>query len=292
MILSAFDGLREGEALVLVSDHEPRPLRAEFEELRPGRYLWSARYLGSELWEVELRRLGEPAQGENSVEAVLRRAPAFAAGSVRTRAALAAVAVVKRLARGDTAFRQGVRWPYVGLVCEGTLAIIANGPGGRQHLLFEILPLETFGEAAALDGGATLGDATVISAQARIALVPTADLGGALSLDPALARAFCTVCAQRTRLLAERLTAQVSRPTIARIAAAILPYAPPDRGLAHALPPLPEMTQVQLAAAAGTVKEVASRVLAELEETGAIELIRGRVARTDRARLTQFIAAP
>jgi uncharacterized protein (DUF2249 family)/CRP-like cAMP-binding protein len=290
MILSAFDGLREGEALLIINDHEPRPLRSEFEELRPGRYLWSTRNLGNELWEVELQRLGAPAQGENTIEAVLRRAAAFAAGSVRTRAALAAAAVEKRLAHGDSVFRQGSRWPYVGLVCEGTLAIIASGPGGRQNLLFEILPLEMFGEVQALDGGSTLGDATVISAQARIALIPVADLSDALALDAALARAFCTVCAQRARLLAERLTARVSLPTIARIAAAILPYAPPDRGLAHALPPLPTITQVQLAAAAGTVKEVASRVLAELEEAGAIELVRGRVARVDRERLTQFIA--
>ncbi len=274
---------------MLLNDHEPRPLHAQFEELRQGRYGWDARNLGDERWEVEVSRLADTPHGCGPLAAVLRRTAAFASSAARTREALAAASFVKQYERGDAVFRQGVRWPYVGIVCEGTLAMIASGANGRQHLLFEILPLETFGEAAALDGGSTLGDATVISGHALVALVPSAQLLAALASDAGLARAFCTVNAQRTRLLAERLTAQVSRPTIARVAAAILPYAPPDRGLSPALPPLRTMTQSQLATAAGTVKEVASRVLAELAEAGAIELVRGRLARVDRERLSSFV---
>ena len=52
------------------------------------------------------------------------------------------------------------------------------------------------------------------------------------------------------------------------------------------------MTQSQLAAAAGTVKEAASRVLAELAEAGAIELVRGRGAHVDRESLTSFVILP
>src|SRR6185312_3015328 len=40
MIFAAFDNLRDGEVLLLVNDHEPRPLRLQFADLRPGRFSW------------------------------------------------------------------------------------------------------------------------------------------------------------------------------------------------------------------------------------------------------------
>jgi DNA-binding GntR family transcriptional regulator len=45
------------------------------------------------------------------------------------------------------------------------------------------------------------------------------------------------------------------------------------------------MTQAQLAATAGTAKEVAARALAELEAAGAIKRAKGRIALADRQRL-------
>jgi hypothetical protein len=79
----------------------------------------------------------------------------------------------------------------------------------------------------------------------------------------------------------------VSQPIIARVANALLPYAAPEQGLHPALPPLPNMTQSQVAASAGTVKEVAARAIAELERLQALRRERGHIRYLDRTKLLQ-----
>jgi DeoR/GlpR family transcriptional regulator of sugar metabolism len=44
----------------------------------------------------------------------------------------------------------------------------------------------------------------------------------------------------------------------------------------------------QLAAATGTVKEVVARAVAELERSGAVQRVRGRIALIDREKLAAF----
>jgi uncharacterized protein (DUF2249 family)/CRP-like cAMP-binding protein len=291
-IFAAFDGLQPEDTLRLVNDHEPRPLRLQFEELRPGRFTWSARNLGNDRWEVEIRRIAaEPADGASATEtiaAVLRRSALFGAMDSAERLRLAAQSSLRRFDHGAAITAQGEDWPHIGIVCEGTVAVIGGSAEGRELLLYEVLPLESFGEVSAVDDGATLGTATVVSRVAVVAFLPRPAFRRALERDEHLARSVALLCAQRFRLLAERLTAHVSQPTLARIAAAILPYAPPERGLAPSLPPLDLMSLTDLAIAAGTVREVAGRALIALEQAKAIERSRGRIVRVDRERLSAF----
>lgn len=56
-VLSVFDSLAPGERLVVVNDHLPNGLRKHFEELRAGRYGWTALEAGPEVFRVEIVRL-------------------------------------------------------------------------------------------------------------------------------------------------------------------------------------------------------------------------------------------
>ena len=76
-------------------------------------------------------------------------------------------------------------------------------------------------------------------------------------------------------MLSSHLSTHVAYPAIARVAAAILPYAAPDEGLVTPLEALQRITQSQLAVIAGTAKEVAGRAVAELEAAGALERTQG-----------------
>jgi len=55
-IFNTFDALEPGGAFVLVNDHDPRPLRYQFEATRPDAFEW--RYLeeGPQVWKVEIKR--------------------------------------------------------------------------------------------------------------------------------------------------------------------------------------------------------------------------------------------
>ena len=192
--------------------------------------------------------------------------------------------------RGAVIMRQGEPWRFIGIVCEGTLSIISGSAEGRDHLLYDVLPLEAFGELAALDDGVAFARATVISRTALVALMPRSTFLKAFATDATLAKAIARIAAQRLRALAERSTAQVSQSTLSRVAAAILPYARPERGLRNALPPLDVLGLADLALAAGTVREVAGRALKKLEKAHAIERARGHVVRVDRERIYMFIS--
>jgi DNA-binding GntR family transcriptional regulator len=50
------------------------------------------------------------------------------------------------------------------------------------------------------------------------------------------------------------------------------------------------MTQIELAAAAGTVKEVVNRALAELEDSGAILRDGGHIVKLDRDKLVSEVS--
>ena len=69
-IFRTFEGLPVGEAMLLVNDHDPKPLYYQFAAERTGQFDW--RYLenGPDVWKVEIRRTGAPAAAERLAEAL------------------------------------------------------------------------------------------------------------------------------------------------------------------------------------------------------------------------------
>ena len=62
LIFGRFDALAPGEALELLNDHEPAPLRAQFERSRYGQFSWQTLQAGPEIWQVRIERIaaGQP----------------------------------------------------------------------------------------------------------------------------------------------------------------------------------------------------------------------------------------
>ena len=54
LIFSTFDALNHGEHMVLVNDHDPMPLKYQFEFERPGQYHWKPVLEGPEEWRIEI----------------------------------------------------------------------------------------------------------------------------------------------------------------------------------------------------------------------------------------------
>lgn len=57
LIFSSFDALQVGESIELVNDHDPRPLRFQFEDRTPGQFEWSYIDSGPALWRVQIARV-------------------------------------------------------------------------------------------------------------------------------------------------------------------------------------------------------------------------------------------
>jgi uncharacterized protein (DUF2249 family) len=53
-IFEAFERLEAGEAFVLVTDHDPKPLYYQFSFERAGTFTWKYLEEGPEVWRVEI----------------------------------------------------------------------------------------------------------------------------------------------------------------------------------------------------------------------------------------------
>ncbi|MFJ2022074.1 DUF2249 domain-containing protein [Streptomyces nodosus] len=60
-IFTRFARLAGGESFVLVNNHDPKPLRREFEATQPGRFAWEYLESGPEQWQIRITRVDDNA---------------------------------------------------------------------------------------------------------------------------------------------------------------------------------------------------------------------------------------
>lgn len=58
LVFAKFDSLVLGDQIVLVNDHDPKPLHMQFDQLRPGEAEWSYIERGPELFRIRIVRTG------------------------------------------------------------------------------------------------------------------------------------------------------------------------------------------------------------------------------------------
>jgi CRP-like cAMP-binding protein len=284
----AFAVLQDDDTLHLIYDYEPRPLRRRFEKTFSHRFVWTQRRLARERWEISLRKLAAPGDARSTTH-FMHRCPIFSSSSESTRRLLASVAEPRTVRRKTTIAEQESDWPYLGIVRKGRVFAIVGTPFGRDQILFEALETEVFGNIVLFDGGSTIARFATLSEPADLLLFPRAEVLQAAEVDSRFALALAAAAAQQVRTIAELVQAHVSKKIIARVAAALRPYAPIEKGLSIVDPAnLPSLRLTQIATATGTVKEVVARAVAELEKAGAIRRVRGRIALIDRDQLASF----
>lgn len=285
-IFALFEALHPQQTLVVTSDHEPRPLRAQFDERFEKRYTWDQRRLGDGWWEVRIAKC-TPTGEDRSLIAVLRRNAILSTADAADLADLASRSRRVSIKRHHTVVEQGTRWPYAGIVESGIVQAVLATPSGREQALYDVLPDELFGETALLDAGVSPVRHIALTPRNEVVLVPVDALAAVARHNPKIVTALGSLAAQRFRTVLERFSTHLGAPALTRVARALLPFAQPGPGLREALAPLPAMTQVEIATSAGTVKEVVSRALADLESLGALQRQGGHIVRLNREILTQ-----
>ena len=287
LVLERSDALAAGGSFEFYTEVNPRALVGRLEQLRPGQLAFEPRRLGDAEWHVVLTRVAVE-EGATSLRVALQRSAVYSRLDENARAQIAESMAEFDAKKGQVLCAENCECESLGILLEGALAVVV-GAGARERLLFHLFPFETFGDSEFFDAGLAMGRTIVLSKTARYALVPFTVAREVAARNPAFAMALGSAVAQRNRTLASALAAQVSQPIIARVASALLPYAAPERGLHPALPPLQNMTQAQVAASAGTVKEVAARAIAELERVQALRRERGHIKYLDRTKLLEMI---
>jgi len=282
-ILEAFDKLTMNAILEINEETDPRALRNEIQQLRPGRFSWDARNLGSNRWTVRLERIDENAEGE----AFLQHVPPFATAKASTLRDLANQMSERQFKAGETIFDEGEMWPYLGIVKHGKVILTLLSPDGKTHTLGERLTHDTLNDSGTFDQGGSTTRAEALT-DATVVTLPSEAVLHASRNDSELALGFLTSASQGRRRSIDTIADLAFAHVLQRVAKFLLGYARASVGMTRGLPGVENLSQAQIAAAAGTVRDMAARALLRLKNAGAVELDRGRVKAIDRARLEAF----
>jgi CRP/FNR family transcriptional regulator, dissimilatory nitrate respiration regulator len=195
---------------------------------------------------------------------------------------LAGRCTVRSLGPGAPLFEEGEPCRSLLIVAEGRVEIRQISLRGREQVFHTEGPGAALGEAPLFDGGGYIASAVAL-VPTRVLFLPRAEVLRLCQRRPAVALAMLKTLARRVRHFAGIVSDLAFRPVTERVArylssAVVEPIKP---GTCIEL----TVTQAQLAARLGTVRELVARAFAQLEDGGVISRDRSRVTIRDPARL-------
>ncbi len=216
--------------------------------------------------------------------ALLRRVPYFSQLSEAVLAALAAACVERHYDRGQVIFLEGEPCAGLHVVAAGEVKIFKLSPQGREQIIHRIGAGDTFNDVAVLDGGPNPASAAALT-DARLWVITRAEMQRLAQAQPALAWALIESVASRARHLVAMVEDLSLRSVKSRLARLLLAEAS-RAATAGELDRSQMVTQAEMAARLGTVREMIGRALRELADEQLIEFDRHRIVIVDQAGLT------
>ncbi len=207
--------------------------------------------------------------------AFLRSLPFYAGLPAQALAELAAEARLRTYARHELVVLEGEPPAGAYFIVSGQVRVFKLSPEGREQVLDRLGPGQGLNLVPLFDGGLNPASAEAAN-EAVLCLLPREAFLLAIRRYPQVAEAVLADLAARLRQLA-RLVEDLSFRTVrARLARFLLRQAgEPGRRL----------TQAEMAAQLGTVRDVVGRTLADLQHEGLIDIDRHRIVIRDRAGL-------
>jgi CRP-like cAMP-binding protein len=189
----------------------------------------------------------------------------------------------RKLGRGDIVLLEGGPAEAMFFVVSGAVKVFKTSPDGKEQILNIVRPGESFNDISVFDGGANPA-----SAQAMVEVLlyglNRKDLEDILQQHPQIALNVVRIMVKKVRQLLSLVEDLSFRHVTGRVARILLEYAAERTGSR------PRLTQQEMAAMAGTAREVVGRSLKSLEESGAIKLERHRVVISNKEALRQMVA--
>jgi CRP/FNR family transcriptional regulator len=216
---------------------------------------------------------------------VLRRIPLFAQLGPDDLAHVAAVTMERHYERGDLIVLEGDPGGALHYVHSGLVKVFKTSPSGKEQVLRLIAAGHTFNDVPALDGGPNPASVAAME-RSTVYVIRRAELRTLIMTRPEVAEAVVRTLTSALRHLVSLVEDLSLRHVTARVAKILLEQEGASQQSQHAY----HLTQQEMAALAGTAREVVGRSLKELEMAGAIEMRQGRAVVLNRERLTMLTA--
>lgn len=191
---------------------------------------------------------------------------------------LAAVTQLHEYERGDILFWEGDECAGLHIIQSGSVKLYRISPQGRQYIIAVLTEGATCNEVPAFDGGTNPVNVEALETT-RVWVVDAFTLRELVKTNPAFALKILSKFGQNLRNLVGKVSEMAFYQVTHRLARLIAEME---------VSPHPHWTQEQLAARLGTVREVVSRSLKELEKSGAIRVDDRRIQIADESILRQW----
>jgi len=170
-------------------------------------------------------------------------------------------------------------------VVSGVVKVFKTSAEGKEQILNLVRPGESFNDVPVFDGETNPASAEAMGPVVLYGISKN-DLKTILRDYPQVSLNIIRVLADRVRQLVSLVEDLSFKHVIGRVAKILLEHTSDGSG------PNPRLTQQEMAAMAGTAREVVARSLKALEEEGFVRLERHRVVITDKEALREMVAVP
>jgi CRP/FNR family transcriptional regulator len=186
----------------------------------------------------------------------------------------------KTVERGGIILFEGEPAEVLYFVISGVVKIYKTSTDGKEQILHLIRPGESFNDVPVFNGGANLATAEAMGPVVLYGIKKTA-LATILKDCPQVSLNILRVLSEKMTRLVMLVEDLSFRHVTGRVARILLEYIG-DGGAQH-----PRLTQQEMAAMAGTVREVIGRALKSLEKDGSVRIERHRIIITDKKSLQE-----
>jgi len=214
--------------------------------------------------------------GQSSLVSELRHIPYFSGLDDKVLEGLAAGAVRREYAPGETVFIEGEQLPGLYYLQSGWLKIVKTSPEGREQILQFLEPGQTFHAIGVIANRPNPASAIALE-PVKVWILRREAVMVLIEQHPPFARKMIELMANRVLELVELVEDLSLRTVTGRLARMLLEDARDD-----ALHRPRWYTQAEIAARLGTVPDVLQRALSKLADEGLIEVERSVIHIRDR----------
>jgi CRP/FNR family transcriptional regulator len=190
---------------------------------------------------------------------------------------------LRQYERGEVLLWEGDPCDGLYIILQGSAKIYRLSPQGRQYIIRVLQEGDTFAEVPTFDGGPNPVNVEALETSS-VWVVDSEMLRRLVAAHPQFAQKVLVNFGAMLRGMVRKVSEMAFYQVTHRLARLISELPPEElRGGGTRL------TQEQLAARLGTVREVVARSLRELERSGAIQVENRRITVTDKNALSQWV---
>jgi CRP/FNR family transcriptional regulator len=195
------------------------------------------------------------------------------------------LAIERHFERGDIIIYEGDKATALYVVCSGAVKIFKTSIEGKEQILSIARPGDSFNDVGIFDEGLNPASAQAMG-EVVVYELGQNELNIIIQNHPIVAHNTIKVLAEQVRDLVTLVEDLSFRHVIGRVAKILLEYAGSESNDG------PRLTQQEMAAMAGSAREVVGRSLKSLEEDGLIKLNRHKVTITNIDALREMVEEP